>query len=85
MAKAPPGSIIFVYNQPFSGPFGMEHNCPCGCGNISYCGLTPPSPPGRSHWQFNEDIVNPTLSPSLQMGFPCKWHGYLENGEWRQV
>jgi hypothetical protein len=63
---------------------GIAFICPCGCGNESYLPIR-----GRGHpqeWDWNGDRLDPTLSPSIfNSGLPCRWHGWLRNGEWVSV
>lgn len=59
---------------------GFAFRCPCGCGFESWL----PVNRGDNGWNWNGDRERPTLTPSiLQSGLPCKWHGYLTDGEFR--
>ncbi|WP_425354930.1 DUF6527 family protein [Oceaniglobus trochenteri] len=57
-------------------------NCPCGCGLRSFLAFDDgvnPSP----HWKWDGNRERPTLSPSVfNTGMPCRWHGWLRQGEW---
>jgi hypothetical protein len=36
-------------------------------------------------WDWDGNREAPTLTPSvLQSGLPCRWHGYLTAGEWKE-
>lgn len=60
--------------------WGIGFRCPCGCGEESWLPLEPRNPHG---WTWDGNREAPTLEPSvLQSGLPCKWHGFLRNGEW---
>lgn len=60
---------------------GIAFRCPCGCGYESWLPVTK----GERGWDWNGDFDNPSLTPSiLQAGLPCKWHGYLTDGEFRE-
>lgn len=62
---------------------GFAFRCPCGCGCESYLPIAGPDKSEGWVWDGNRD--RPTLTPSiLQSGLPCKWHGYLTDGEFRQ-
>jgi hypothetical protein len=61
----------------------LHYACPCGCGD---CGSVPVKVGyGGPHWVWSGDLVNPTLTPSIQKTTGCRWHGYLTNGEWIRV
>jgi hypothetical protein len=53
--------------------------CPCGCGAI----MRPPVKAGSEGWSWNQDLVKPTLAPSIRMLTGCGWHGFLTDGEFR--
>ena len=59
---------------------GMAFRCPCGCGYTSWL----PVDREERGWAWDGNREAPTLTPSiLQSGLPCKWHGFLTNGEFR--
>ena len=61
---------------------GFAFRCPCGCGQESWL----PVNRGQNGWNWDGNRERPTLSPSvLQSGLPCKWHGYLRNGQWENA
>ena len=38
---------------------------------------------GGATWQLtNANYDHPTLVPSVQKTSPCRWHGFLERGQW---
>ena len=55
--------------------------CPCGCGSANqipvHCG------DNGAGWKWNGDRARPTLTPSIAQTTPCKWHGFLTDGEFR--
>lgn len=56
--------------------------CP-GCNKLHVVYLTTP---GRPHWEFNDDMVNPTFSPSIHVywernGKPHICHSFVKNGQ----
>lgn len=68
---------------PGSAKWGTDQNgkiaslsfiCPCGCRAV--CAV--PVYPGG--WVWNGDLEKPTLTPSIQILNPCRWHGYLKAG-----
>ena len=41
---------------------------------------------GETGWTMTEDPDGAiTLNPSIAIGSPVYWHGYLEHGTWREV
>ncbi|MBY0581546.1 MAG: hypothetical protein K2P68_01330 [Sphingomonas sp.] len=77
-ATIPAGAIEF---RELDGVvMGIAFRCPCGCGFESWL----PIRDDHTGWQWDGNREAPSLTPSvLQSGLPCKWHGYLTNGEWR--
>lgn len=62
---------------------GIGFRCPCGCGYESWLPVRPRDKPNKQAWTWDGNCCAPTLEPSvLQSGLPCKWHGFLRNGEW---
>lgn len=60
---------------------GIAFRCPCGCGFESYL---PVRSADRPSWSWNGSREAASTTPSiLQSGLPCKWHGYLTDGEFR--
>ncbi len=60
--------------------------CPCGSGELTSIMVTEPREedlPG--FWRWNGDLDRPTLAPSVLRRTACGWHGFLEDGNWRQV
>ena len=79
-----PGAVEFRRMPGQSNICGIAFRCPCGCGLESYLPVHSPGAKstGSLEWEFNGDEVNSTTTPSiLQIGLPCKWHGFLTNGE----
>ena len=84
----PPGSFQYFETVDRPGvPAGIIFRCPCGCadtGSIKFD--TVPKASGddqRWHWDGNRE--QPTLTPSLNKTWGCKWHGYLTGGVFRHV
>ena len=71
-----PGAIEF---RELDGEVkGIAFRCPCGCGHDSWL----PVCREERGWIWDGNREAPSLTPSiLQSGLPCKWHGYLTNGE----
>jgi hypothetical protein len=57
----------------------LRFACPCGCGVVS---AMPVADNGRNGWVWDGNVEEPSLTPSVQMITPCRWHGYLIRGEW---
>lgn len=57
---------------------GIVFICPCGCGSSGILSTDVTSFP---HWKI-EQLSPLTLSPSIQKTTPCRWHGYLKEGNW---
>jgi hypothetical protein len=75
-----PGAFSVVEYE--GQPVGIAHVCPCGCGELSFCALLPFYKGTAPVWTMTGTLDAPTLEPSVQVRHPCKWHGYLQNGEW---
>lgn len=52
--------------------------CPCGCRDVV---PIPVQQGAGNSWNWDGDLVKPTLTPSILRMSGCKWHGYLTNGE----
>ena len=48
-------------------------------GHIAYLTIRGRGKPNRPSWKWNEDILKPTLTPSIND--PDGWHGYLREGK----
>ncbi len=61
-------------------PDALSFVCPCGCktvvGFLSV--LKGPKMPG--FWQWDGDLIAPTLTPSIRRLDHCRWHGWLRAG-----
>jgi len=68
---------------------GLAFGCPCGCGLESWLNFTDPDHPQLGGWgprpAKDADMTRLTLTPSILQTFPCRWHGFLTDGEFRQV
>lgn len=64
---------------------GMIYVCPCGCGQQGSLRFRPLPPDEQRHasWEWNGNKETPTLSPSVH--HVGHWHGWLQDGEWRQA
>jgi hypothetical protein len=73
-----PGAIEF---RELGGKVcGIAFRCPCGCGFDSWL----PLGQEQRGWEWNGSREAASTTPSiLQSGLPCKWHGYLTDGEFR--
>lgn len=74
-----PGQFLFMSN-PYEIN-GLLFICPCGCGSMGGVRFKGPSP----KWDWDGNIENPTITPSIQFMTGCKWHGFLTNGEFKSV
>ena len=61
----------------------LRMTCPCGCGTVTT--LSVAAGFGSPRWKWDGNWEQPTLTPSVRMLTPCRWHGYLTAGEWRKV
>ena len=78
LADGEPGTIKFNGDA-------IMFKCPCGCGGR---GFLPFRDGDNDHpsWVWDGNKEQPTLTPSVHCtGWKCKWHGYLQNGEWKSV
>ena len=77
------GSIKYNPADPdFGDPAGLMFQCPCGCGNLGWLAFDNGQNP-HPCWRFDGNRERPTLTPSVfNAGMPCRWHGWLRNGEW---
>lgn len=74
-----PGAIEF--RELHGTVRGIAFRCPCGCGYDSWL----PVNRGPESWTWDGNREAPTCTPSiLQSGLPCKWHGYLTAGEFKE-
>lgn len=68
---------------------GLACRCPCGCGEEIWLPVRPMGSPEKGNhprWGYDGNAEAPTLSPSVyNTGLPCKWHGFLRNGEWTEA
>jgi hypothetical protein len=80
-----PGEYVLCENPP--GNFGIHFRCPCGCGRRDFIPIRPGPYSGnnRDPWGWDGNKETPTVFPSIYNKDTCGWHGWLENGEWRQV
>lgn len=78
----------FIAECP-EGHFYMHFGCPCGTGHRCAIALESKEQPvsgSKYVWNWNGIREPITVSPSIYQGeFACKWHGWLQNGEWRSV
>lgn len=63
------GSIIFTYV------------CPCGCGAVTFVGIEKDGDVRAASWRWDGNTESPTLSPSLQQHSACRWHGFMQAGQ----
>lgn len=65
--------------------YGLHYKCPC-CGRHGYLPLNRDrAATQQPSWDWNGDVQNPTLSPSILSQTSrggCGWHGYLRSGRW---
>lgn len=75
----PAGSARFAESQ--GGKPYLTYVCPCGCGSVGTLPLLPLFP-GEAGWGWDGDRVYPTITPSIQRKYGCRWHGFLTKGVW---
>lgn len=78
MDGAAPGTFAIESNQQ-----GLFYNCPCGCGTEGFLLFRSAARGARPSWDWDGDVNEPTLTPSVRQTVGCKWHGFLVAGEWR--
>lgn len=84
-----PGAVEFrPYHLKPDQIAGIGFRCPCGCGSEGYLPIRMEGFPRTQtpEWEWDGNREKPTLHPSVfNKGLPCKWHGWLRNGEWVTV
>lgn len=62
----------------------FDFNCPCGCGYESCIPIHRAGTPKRwsECWEWDGNVEQPTLSPSILALYGCRFHGHLRAGEW---
>jgi uncharacterized protein DUF6527 len=61
----------------------LNYVCPCGCGTV---GCVPVKIGiAKDSWNWDGNLLKPTLTPSIQKHSPCRWHGYLTAGVFKNV
>lgn len=77
---------------PYRDKVGVEFDCPCGNKDEQHRlfiefknppdGGPPCDPRAHATWhRYGDTFETLSLSPSIQRHTPCKWHGYITNGE----
>lgn len=77
----PPGSVEFT-RRADGAVNCIRITCPCGCGSVGTLPLWKDG--AKDRWTWDGDLMNPTLTPSIQMLTPCRWHGYLIKGDFQK-
>lgn len=84
---AKPGSFEFFEQRERPGvAAGIIFLCPCGCkdtGSVKF-DVVPRVPGDDQRWRWNGNREKPTLTPSINKTWGCRWHGYLTDGEFRE-
>lgn len=78
----------FTYQRNHAGVIYLMAACCPGCGRqggmqLYHKGIAKPNQ-GES-WEWDENIEEPTLKPSVNCEGCCGWHGYLRKGVWEHV
>ena len=80
-----PGEYFIAECPP--GHFYLHFGCPCGAGHRTAVPIKEKleaADANKNIWWWNGKREGITVNPSLNLVYePCKWHGWLENGEWR--
>lgn len=61
----------------------LQFICPCGCHSL-HCVSTHKGEKVERAWLWNGNVEKPTLTPSIQCTTPCRWHGFLTDGVFKQ-
>lgn len=82
------GAYQFVVAAPDGPPVGINHACPCGCGELGFLRFAPGWAPGQDVWTIEGTWPKVTLSPSIGFGQrkdgAYHWHGYLTDGVFKE-
>ena len=77
----PPGVAKWLSDTEGKPNSALTYTCPCGCGAVGAISVNTGEKEARA-WQWDGNVDKPTLSPSIQKTWGCRWHGHLVNGEW---
>jgi hypothetical protein len=77
-----PGSAHWTLNM-HDEISSFDFVCPCGCGAVA--ALPVNQNPRNPGWTWDQNQEKPTLSPSIQMTSPCRWHGWMKTGIFTSV
>lgn len=85
-----PGVLRGMEPAPVRTGVGITFDCPCRrCDTRAYIAFSNPLDGGEAHvnngepiWdRSGESFDDLTLTPSIQRGDGCGWHGFITNGE----
>ena len=78
-----PGSASWIAYGHGNPNAVLSFVCPCGCGSVH--AITACQGSKLQHkWLWDGDVERPTLTPSIQCVSPCRWHGFLTGGIFKQ-
>ena len=85
-----PGDFCYTGRVSHEGTHGMLFVCPCGSCSKQHAGIihfnTEVNKDEKGPiWDWNGNEKEPTITPSIQRRGACEWHGYLTNGEFKQI
>lgn len=78
-----PGSASWIGGGDGNPNAALDFTCPCGCGSVHVISVSVGEKKPH-HWLWNGNIEKPTLTPSIQCLTPCRWHGFLTDGVFKQ-
>ena len=76
-----PGAYLIDAGPAELGFATIIYVCPCGCGEKNSLPIATGEKKPQ-YWQWNGELTNVTLTPSIKRMDGCKYHGFLTKGEW---
>jgi hypothetical protein len=81
--RLPAGAAAWCSGSDGRKFVALEFVCPCGCGAVGGVNVSIGSKEQHA-WLWDGNKEKPTLTPSIQQTTPCRWHGFLTAGIFRQ-
>ena len=75
-----PGDAYWTPDIAGNPHAALSYTCP-GCGRFGSVRVGLSKEADRHQWQWDGNVSEPTLKPSLHHVGCCGWHGYLTAGE----
>ena len=76
----PPGCVEWLSDVKGKPNSCLVYTCACGCGAVGAISIMKGLKVEKA-WNWDGDTQRPTLTPSIQKTFGCRWHGFLTKGE----